>query len=378
MQRWRPLWISVLSFIFVSVVGSTGSSAAPLSNAGPALQALAVQAQDTSLPEAERVELVKALGGWGTEQVRDALLVLLKDSLPSIREAAAAGLGWRGNGEAVRALRERVEAAGEAPGVRAAALDSLGKIGDPSARDAVLAATNEGDPRIRKASLSALTTGLLVSPADRIPLLRRVVEDGGLDPLMRCEAIQELGREKDKGAIPLLVRLLESGPRIPMPLPSAAPSQQEILTLRFQQSRDLRAWAASSLGALEAKEALPLLLKTAREPDDFFLRVTSMGALITLRAPEAVSVFVQGLQDPFADVRALALIGLAQVGDSSSGNAVLARLSDPAPVVRAQAVGTLVELRDPRARTELESLRKRELDSSVQQALEAALARLER
>jgi HEAT repeat protein len=339
---------------------------------------LAVQAQDTSLPEAERVELVKALGGWGTEQVRDALLALLKDSLPSIREAAAAGLSWRGNGEAVRALRERAEAAGEAPGVRAAALDSLGKIGDPSARDAVLAATNEVDPRIRKASLGALTTGLLVSPADRIPLLRRVVEDGGLDPLMRCEAIQELGREKDKGSIPLLVRLLETGPRIPMPLPSAAPSQQEILTLRFQQSRDLRAWAASSLGALEAKEALPLLLKTAREPDDFFLRVTSMGALITLRAPEAVSVFVQGLQDPFADVRALALIGLAQVGDSSSGNAVLARLSDPAPVVRAQAVGTLVELRDPRARTELESLRKRELDSSVQQALEAALARLER
>jgi HEAT repeat protein len=47
-------------------------------------------------------------------------------------------------------------------------------------------------------------------------------------------------------------------------------------------------------------------------------------------------------------------------------------------MVRAQAVGTLVELRDPRARTELENLRKRELDSSVQQALAAALARLAR
>jgi HEAT repeat protein len=89
-------------------------------------------------------------------------------------------------------------------------------------------------------------------------------------------------------------------------------------------------------------------------------------------------VFVQGLRDPFADVRALALMGLAQVGDSSAADAVLARLSDPASVVRAQAVGTLVELRDPRARTELENLRKRELDSSVQQAIEAALARLPR
>jgi HEAT repeat protein len=377
MQRWRPRSIGVLLSVLVSVVASPGWSA-PLSNAEPALQALAVQARDTSLPEEERVDAVKALAGWGTGQVRDVLLALLKDSVPAIRETAAIGLGWRGNGEAIPALRERAEAQGEAPGVRAAALDSLGKIGDVSARDAVLRATNDADPRIRRASFGALTTGPLASPADRIPLLRRVVEDTGMDPLMRCEAIQELGKEKDKGSIPLLIRLLEAGPRIPMPVPSASPSQQDIMRLRFQQSRDLRAWAASSLGALEAREALPLLLKAAREPDDFFLRVTSMTALGILKAPEALPVFVQGLYDPFPDVRALALMGLAQVGDSSSGDAVVARLSDPVPIVRAQAVGALVELRDPRARTELENLRRRELDSSVQQVLEAALARLPR
>lgn len=377
MQRWRPRWIGVLSVVLVSAVASPGWSA-PLSNAGPALQALAAQAQDVSLPEAERVDLVKALGGWGTAQVRDVLLALLKDPLPSIREAAATALGWRGNGEAISALRELVQAQAEAPEIRAAALDSLGKIGDPSTRDAVLAAINDADTRIRRASLGALTTGLLASPVDRIPLLRRVVEDERLDPLMRCEAIQELGKEKDKGSIPLLLRVLETGPRIPMPLPSASPSQAEIMRFRFQQSRDLRAWAASSLGALEAKEALPLLLKAARDPDDFFVRVTSMTSLGALKAPEAVPVFVQGLGDPFADVRALALRGLAQVGDSSAADAVLARLSDPAPAVRAQAARTLVELRDPRARTEIESLRRTEMDALVQQALEAALTRLAR
>ena len=377
MQRWRLRWIGVLFFVFVSMRASPSWSA-PLSDAGPALQALAAQAQDASLPEAERIDLVKALGGWGTAQVRDALLALVKDPLPSIRQAAVTGLGWRGNAEAVPALRELAQAPAETAEIRAAALDSLGKIGDPSARAAVLAATNDADPRIRKASLGALTTGPLVSPADRIPLLRRVVEDGGLPPIMRCEAIQELGKEKDQGSIPLLIRLLETGPRIPMPLPSASPSQQEIMLFRYQQSRDLRAWAASALGALEAKEALPLLLKAARDPDDFFVRVTAMTSLGALKAPEAVPVFVQGLRDPFADVRALALVGLAQVGDSSAADAVLARFSDPAPVVRAQAAQTLVELRDPRARTELENLRKRELDSSVQQAIEAALARLPR
>ncbi len=365
------------SVLLVSIAAGPGWSA-PLSNAAPVLQTLAAQAQDTSLPETERVDVVKALGSWGTGQVRDVLLALLKDSLPAIREAAATGLGWPGNREAVAALRERAEAPGEAPVVRAAALESLGKIGDPSARDAVLAATNDADLRVRRASLGALTTGNLANPADRTQLLRRVVEDGGLDPLMRCEAIQELGKEKDKGSIPILVRLLETGPRITIPLPNESPSQAEIMRLRFQQSRDLRAWAASTLGVLEAKEALPLLLKAAREPQDFFLRVTSMGALVAWKAPEAVPVFVQGVHDPFADVRALAVVGLAQAGDSSTGDAVLGRLSDPAPIVRAQAVAALVELRDPRARTELESLRRKELDPSVQQALEAALARLPR
>ena len=217
-------WIGVLSFILVSVVASPGWSA-PLSNAGPALQALAVQAQDASLPEAERVDFVKALGGWGTAQVRDVLLALLKDPLPSIREAAVIGLGWRGNGEATSALRELVEAPAETPEMRAAALDSLGKIGDPSARDAVLAAINDGGPADSQGLPRRPHHGSSREPGGSHPLLRRVVEDEGLDPLMRCEAIQELGKEKDKGSIPLLIRLLETGPRIPMPLPSDSPSQ---------------------------------------------------------------------------------------------------------------------------------------------------------
>ena len=73
-----------------------------------------------------------------------------------------------------------------------------------------------------------------------------------------------------------------------------------------------------------------------------------------------------------------ALLNVFVLVDADAPDAVLARLADPAPMVRVQAVGTLVELRDPRARTELENLRKRELDSSVQQALAAALARLAR
>jgi HEAT repeat protein len=376
MRRRCLQWSAVLFLVLSSVIAAAAQTSAPLSSAAPTLLELGKHAQDTNRPEAERLALVKLLGEWGTAQVREPLVAVLKDPLPSIREAAARALGWQGNREAVSALGERVKAAGETPAVRAAALESLGKIGDDSVRDTVLAATNDPDAKIRGAALGALTTGLLASPTDRIPLLRRVAEDRALDLLMRCEAIQALGTAQDTGATQLLVRLLENEPRIANPLPSAFPNQQEVLAVRFREARDVAAWAAATLGLIQAREALPLLLKSAEDPDDFFLRLTSVGALVAWKAPEAVPVLVRRLGDPFPDVRARALAGLAQAGDRSVTDAVLARLSDQVAWVRIQAIAALVELGDPRARAEFERLSKEELDSDVQRALRAALARL--
>jgi HEAT repeat protein len=339
-------------------------------------QELGKQVQDTSLPAAERLALVKLFGEWGTAQVRDPLLAVLKDPLPSLRQAAASALGWDGNREATAALRELLEAPGESPAVKAAALESLGKIGDDAARDVVLAATNDPDPRVRGAALDALANKGLAKPVDRIELLRKVAGDRGLDLLLRSEAIQQLGKEKDTAAAPLLMRLVEHEPAIPMPLPSNAATQQEVMMVRYRQARDVRAWAAASLGLIEAKEALPILLKSAEDPSDFFLRVTSVGALIAWAPSEAVPVLVRRLEDPFADVRAMALIGLAGLGERRVGDLVVARLSDPVPGVRVQAVLALVQLGDPRARPALLSLRKGEVDAEVLQVLEAALERL--
>jgi HEAT repeat protein len=370
-------WRCLLASLFVvHVAVAAAQTPAPLSNAAPVLQELGKQLQDTSVPTAERLALVKLLGEWGTAQVRDSLLAVLKDPLPSIRQAAASALGWEGNREATAALRERLSVSGESPAVKAAALESLGKIGDDAAQDVVLAATNDPDPRVRGAALDALTNGRLAKPVDRIELLRRVAEDRGMDLLMRSEAVQQLGKAKDTAAAPLLMRLVEHEPAIAMPLPSTSATQQEVMMVRYRQARDVRAWAAAGLGWIEAKEALPLLLRSAEDPLDFFLRVTSMGVLAAWAPPEAVPLFVRRLADPFADVRAIALSGLARIGERSVGNAVLARLSDPVPGVRVQAVLALVQLGDPRARAALLSLRKGELDPEVQQVLEAALERL--
>jgi HEAT repeat protein len=354
------------------------ASKPPLSNAGPVLEKLGQQLQDTSLPEADRVDLANLLGQWGTPQVREPLLAVIRDPHASIRAAAARALGWPGNREAAAALRERVEAADETPEVKVIALESLDKIGDDSVREAVLAATNDADHRVRRAAFGGLTIGSFARAEDRIALMRRVAGDQALEPWLRCEAIRVLGDANDTASIPLLVRLLESERPLRMMPPRRGATQQEIVAIRHWQARDVRAWAASSLGLLEAREALPLLLKGAEDPDDFFLRMNAIRALVAWGAPEALPVLERRLGDPVADVRLMALDGIAKAGDRSAVEAVRGRLIDPEAEVRLQAVEAVVRLGDQGARAGLEELRLKDPDPRVQQAAEGALGRLPR
>lgn len=378
--RWRGLVSAGLLSFALSAVATVSAAQSPsrLSDAGALLEEVGKQAQDRSQPEAERLKLIEALGRWGTEQVRTPLLALLSDPLASIRAAAARALGWPGNREAVAALRQRVEAPAEAPAVRAAALEALGGIGDDSARALVLSASRDPDAKVREAALQGVTFGRLVSPADRVPLMRQLAGDPDLDLLLRCQAIRALGELKDEGATDLLIRLIEHEPSSPMPRLPNPSDQPQIMMVRYREVRDVRAWAARVLGALDAKSALPVLLKTAEDPDDFFLRLMSIEALGPWKAREALPALVRRLDDPFDYARVAALRGLAEIGDRSVVDAVLGRLDDEIPTVRAQAVYTLGVLGDPKVRPQLETLQDRETNSDVQQVLAATLARLAR
>lgn len=148
------------------------------------------------------------------------------------------------------------------------------------------------------------------------------------------------------------------------------------MTIRYWQARDVRAWAARGLGELNARAATPLLLTTAEDGGDFFLRMISMEVLIAWDAPEAIPVLVRRLEDPSLEVRMTALLGLSRFRDPIAIEPVAARLTDGHPRVRAQAVTTLAILGDVGVRPRLERLRQTETDSAVQEALEEALARL--
>lgn len=350
----------------------------PLTNAGPLLEEYGKQAQDTSRSELERSQIIGLLGLWATDDVRAPLIALLGDTSPVIRAAAARALGWEGNKGATPALKALLEAPGEKVEVRVAALEALGRIGDDSVRDAVVAATRDPDPAVRGAALFGLAFEKLTNPADRLTFLRQMAEDQALERAMRSNAVQALGALKDSPSAPLLLRLLEQEPAVQMPVPAPKPTERENMALRYRQARDVKAWAAQSLYMMEAREAIPVLLKTAEDPHDFFVRLASLQAIGSWRVPEALPVLLKRLDDPYDQNRVVALWALGGIGDRSVVDPVLRYVNDKVPEVRAQAVLTLGVLGDPRVRPELEALQEKEQDPRVLDALAQSLAKLPR
>ena len=378
-MKWRSWVWGALSLVLSCVPAEAGTAETPpFSSAGPVLEEMGKQLEDQSRPAAERLQIIRAFEQWATAQVRAPLVGALKDPLPELRAAAARALGWPGNHEAVPVLRERAETPGEAAVVKAAAVRSLGRIGDRSVRALVVTTTQDPDASVREAALWSVTLGSLVDPADRTSYLLRLAEDRALEAQLRSDAVRALASTREASVVEGLTRILEHEPRLTIGLPSGPPTREQIMTLRYAQARDVAGWAAAALGQLEARSALPLLLRAAEDPNDFFLRLMSIQSLVAWNVPEARPMLVRRLEDPLADIRVSALMGLARLGDRQVVAPVLARLSDQSPAVRAQAVETLALLGDPKVRPQLESLQQTESDSNVLSALEAALSRLAR
>jgi HEAT repeat protein len=376
MTRW---WFGTTLVVALSLSSYGGTaSPAPLANFDTALAQLAKDLADPELPAAQRIEIIRTMSGWGTPEIRGPLLAALKDPSPEIRATAAIGLGWPKNVEAAPALRALAENPQEPLLVKAGALQALGVIGDPASRPLLVAATRHSDGRVRQSALGSLTFGPLTDPSDRVTFMIQLAEDGGVQQLLRCDAIRELAQVNEERVVDGLMRVVENEPRFAMALPEGGANAQQLMEIRRIQARDVAAWAAEALGLLKAKRALPLLSRTAEDKSDFFLRLMATRSLIMLEAPEARPVFMSLLGDEVPEVRMWAVIGLEKLGDRSALGAVKARLNDPSPFVRSQAAKTLGQMGDASSRPLLEELQTRETDSNVQYAVEEALTKLPR
>src|SRR5262249_23833998 len=154
-----------------------------------------------------------------------SLLAVLKDPKPEIREAAARGLGWHGDDEAVPALKDRIEAPDEVAAVKAAAVRSLGRIGDRSVRSLVIRMTQDSDASVREAAQWSLALGRLVEPTDQTSYLIQLAEHRTADGQVRVEAIRVLSTKgKDERIVASLSGILEHEPRLSLLPPTGSTS----------------------------------------------------------------------------------------------------------------------------------------------------------
>jgi HEAT repeat protein len=359
-------------------LASPAVAAAPMSNVSGVLAGLVAEARDRNLEVGDRVRSIEVLGKWGTAEVREALVELLKDPAPEIREASARGLGWAGNTPASAVLQERVRDKAEQGEVRVAAIGALIKIGDAAGRPVILQASRDSDAKVREAALRGVVGGPMESAADRFALAARAVEDDGLSLPFRADAIRALAATKDPAAIGILVKVLETGPRAKIESPPANATQQQLLAVRYLQIGDIRAWAIQGLGELGDRAVLAKLLKATEDPDDFFLRYVAAGTLIGWREPRALPALLRLLDDPASEVRTVAVIGVGELGNQANVDVVAARLTDKAITVRVSAVQALATIGGDAARERLQAAHNTETNPQVRQALEEALARLQR
>lgn len=156
---------------------------------------------NTQLPLEVRRKAANQLGNLHDEGAIPALAVLLTEVelalVPDVRRAAVA-LG------ATRHLASSLGSAAEAE--RIDALRLLGYLCDPSAVPALLAALEDGAPRVREQAAQAL---IVLRAAEAEPhLTRHLFEDA--DPGVRMATAQALGELGGASAIASLDRALET------------------------------------------------------------------------------------------------------------------------------------------------------------------------
>jgi HEAT repeat protein len=121
-----------------------------------------------------------------------------------------------------------------------------------------------------------------------------------------------------------------------------------VLALQADADSSVRMAAAESLGELSDKRAVPALAQSLRDPVDAVRRCSAM-ALGRLGDPAAVPALVDALQDEAQGARMFSARALGNLGDNRAVIPLTEALEDEDSSVRATAAKSLGQLRDKRA-----------------------------
>jgi aminopeptidase N len=211
------------------------------------------------------------------------------------RIEAAAELGKKTDRQSVEALAAALQRE-TFWGVAAEIARALGAARTPSARDALLAALDHADSRVRRAVVEHLASFKHDAKIGEEVAAR--LQRGDPSPLVEAELAKTLGIIRADGAFDLLLQALE----------------------RSSWNDVVRARALDGLGALEDARGLPLLIDWSQYGRPEPARIAAANALAALAKVEqhrraAVERLAELLRDPAMRVRVTAARALGTIGD---------------------------------------------------------------
>jgi HEAT repeat protein len=312
----------------------------------------------------ERLEAAQALGAFGPEG-RAAVRPLcdaLKDENGRVRQAAAEALGAMGPEAraAVGPLLAAMKADENEGPVRVACIVALGRIGDPAARPALIAALNDDE----KTAADALADLGPDRAAIEALIGKLGLAGGGRSYLTAEAAKQALSRMGKLAVAPLRAALKnkpEAAARALAGLGKVGVGPlTEALKDKNERTRCAAARALGTMGA-EAGPAVPALAALLKEEKDEHVRCTVCEALQELgpHSRAAVPALAQALADRDHDVRQQAAdaLGACGPGARAAVPALIARLKEGDEEARDHVIGALGAI-GPGARPAVAPLRR--------------------
>ncbi len=289
-------------------------------------------------------------------------------------------LGRIGNSSVAPAVVEVID--DESPLVREHAIRCLGRLGEPGSIDAIVGRLGDRDSRVVAAAVEALTAfGTRATPF----LLNRIRHSRSRE--MRTNILAVLGKGRDPAAVlPLIDCLSDSYFRVRRAAADALVEHgeaaihevSELLSLPKvavgsvlrcaceEGNKRMRLRAIRSLGELKNPKTLEPLRKLAGDPDEVIARTAEEALLKVqgatwaryyaarvlgrIRSPRGVKPLLAVLGDPSPVVRYGTVRALGRIsGRNVAGPLALVLVSDSDEAVRAEAAKALahVEIEDP-------------------------------
>jgi HEAT repeat protein/beta-lactamase regulating signal transducer with metallopeptidase domain len=219
-----------------------------------------------------------------------------------------------GDGRAVVPLIQAIS--DENSSVRLSAVETLGKLRDPRAVQALIEALRQDpDPKVR--AMAAWALGEIEDPAAASALSAALREDD--DQGVRVQAAEALGNIEDASAIGAL------GEAVADP------------------SVEVRRAAVEALGNMDDPRVVPLVLPSLRD-DDVEVRRSAVDALGNNESPQAVEPLIAATRDGDLEVRVSAIDALGNQGDVRAQSALLEALGNERPEMRRAAVDAIGNL----------------------------------